>query len=492
MLKEKIPAILKHIEKYFSDTVGYQRDLLNIIEGGLLPYVLAELKRELSPKAYERIVGNVPPINILLSLVDKLSTLYTGGVRRTTQNETDKELISYYEKEFDLNGQMAFGNKMLNTNKYFAIEPYLQYPTNSEEESIEPKIRILPANKFIVYSDDPVNPNSPTVFIKIAQYVNGDYMSATESMEKSIFYLYSDTEFLPINGKGEIQPDHLGESNGVNPYGVIPFVYGVASDIDLIPIKDGDTYRMSLLAPKTFGHLNYVIGFQCHSVIYGIDLNVGDIEMNPDVFWNFHSKEGETSKPAIGTIKPETDIDKATALLKEQLSVWYESKGLKVNMSGNVDNSASGVAKLLDMADATEARRKQINIFKKVEHNLWMLIEVMHKYWVQNGLIEERRLFSEEFEVNVDYDILKPVVDDKQKLEEIKMKLDMGLTSKFRAIKEANPTLTDDEINKLITEISKENQEAMKKFQDNQQLNNTDAKEDSQLMGEDNGKPKIS
>jgi hypothetical protein len=461
MTQEKLNQILLHVKKYFPETVGYQRDLINIVEGGLLPYVKEQMKKELSAKAYERAVGRIPPINIFLKLVEKLSALYTHGVARYTENAIDQDLVAYYEKELELNSRMASGNKMFNTNKYFALEPY---SITDEMGKIEIKLRILPANKFIVYSDDSIDPTNPTAFIKISNYVNGLNMTAEESFEKSIFFIYTDTEFIPVNGKGELQPQYLNENGGINPFGMIPYVYGSSSEIDLIPMKDEDSFLMSKLPAIILADLNYSVQYQCHSVLYGIDLNVGDLEMNPDSFWLLNSQEGDNKKPAIGTIKPDADIDKVVALIKEELSMWYESKGLKVNTSGNLNNSISGVAKLIDEADATEARAKQINIFTAIEKNFWKLLSQMHNYYVSAGMLEETRKFSDEFEINIEFASMKPIVDDKQKLEEIKLRLEMGLTSKFRALKEANPTLTDGEIKQLMDEIEKEKQADIDKF----------------------------
>lgn len=50
----------------------------------------------------------------------------------------------------------------------------------------------------------------------------------------------------------------------------------------------------------------------------------------------------------------------------------------------------------------------------------------------------------------------KPLEDDKSKIEKIKMKLDAGLTSRKRAITEANPHLDEKGIEDLILEIESE------------------------------------
>jgi hypothetical protein len=261
----------------------------------------------------------------------------------------DKDLLSYYEKSYNINTQLDEANRLYNTNKYVAVEPYL------EENS--PRLRVLPANKFMVYSDDKLNPTNMTVFIKLMELPKNNYQSLDEQREKTIFYLYSKEEFLIIDGRGTIRYDLMAQAgieDGINVYGAIPAIYIAQSKIDLIPMKDTDTFNMSVLAPLIFSDLNYSIQFLSHSVFYGIDVDVANLEMNPDSFWEVTSKPGENSKPQIGTIKPEVDITESIENIKEQMAIWFDTKGLKsnTNAQGSVD-TLSGIAKLIDSADTT-------------------------------------------------------------------------------------------------------------------------------------------
>jgi hypothetical protein len=452
MLKEKLPEIVEQIKTYFNQTVVYNRVLIDIIEGSLLPYVEKVMKKELSEKAFERARGRIPPLNVLLKVIDKLTHIYSEPVSRTTTDPIDKDLLSYYEKSYNINTQLDEANRLYNTNKYVAVEPYL------EENS--PRLRVLPANKFMVYSDDKLNPTNMTVFIKLMELPKNNYQSLDEQREKTIFYLYSKEEFLIIDGRGTIRYDLMAQAgieDGINVYGAIPAIYIAQSKIDLIPMKDTDTFNMSVLAPLIFSDLNYCIQFLSHSVFYGIDVDVANLEMNPDSFWEVTSKPGENSKPQIGTIKPEVDITESIENIKEQMAIWFDTKGLKsnTNAQGSVD-TLSGIAKLIDSADTTEARKRQALVFRQSEDQLWDLTSKMHEVWALNGQIEERRLFSKDFEVAIEYSDLKPYADIKTKLEEIKLKLDNKLISKKKALKEANPDLTEEQLIELMLEIEEE------------------------------------
>jgi len=470
-LRDKIPAIVEHIKANFEETVGYQRDLINILEGNLLSYVLQVMKRELSPKAYERSKGRVPAINVLSRLVDKLSQLYIDAPTRevAVKNVVDSELLDVYESSTGVNSRMDFANRLYNTNKRFAIEPYV-------EDGV-PLFRVLAANEFIPFSDHPKDKTKMTVFIKFGEIYTDDYMPLEQKLGKSTFYLYSDDEVIKITGAGE-EIEIEDNPDGVNSYGVIPFIYARNSYIDLIPQRDTDTFTMATLIPLIFSDLNYATQFLSHSVFYGIDIDVNNLEMNPDAFWQVSSKNGEGKSPSIGTIKPEVDIDKVLASIKEQLYMWLDSKGIRASGFESA-NTASGIAKVIDEADATSARRKQLNKFIEVEARLWQLVKVMHEVWVRSGEIKERRLFSKDFYVDVNFGSLEPVTDTKKELEEIKLKLDMGLISKRMAVKESNPMLDDEQIDALLKEIEDEKKSNVETMQ--QTFQGDEGGEDTEL-----------
>lgn len=446
-LENNLPVLKDYIAEHFADAIGYQRDLNNILEGSLLKYVEDKMRLELNPKAFQRARGRIPAINVLSKVVDKLSALYTESPKRDTENPIDRELMSYYVKEIDLDSQMAFANKLFNTNKYVALEPYVDNRT--------PQLRVIPAHQFLVYSDNEIDPLKPTVFIKFRTIDGSKYTPIAEKLKNSTFNIYSDKEFLVVDGMGNIRRDLMvGNEDGINPYQVLPFVYISTSSLDLIPMKDSDIMTMATLAPLLFSDLNYAIQYLSHSILYGIDLNISDLEMNPDSFWLLNSQDGENKNPQIGAIKPEVDIDKVLTAIKEQLMLWFETKGLKAAGQGTSQiSNASGIAKIIDESDTTEARKKQMKIFQKAESNLWYLISQMHKVWAYTNIIDEKRIFSEDFEVAVEYEDMKPLDNEIEKLNEIKLKLDMGLISKRMAIKMANPDLSEEQLLALEQEL---------------------------------------
>jgi hypothetical protein len=453
-LNTLVPELLSYIQVMYQNQVIYSRKLMDIYQGNLLKYVEESLALELNPRALARSKGRIPPINVLNKVIGKLSKVYIEpAIRDAGDNSIDQELLAYYEDKLDVNNQLATANELLNLHKYFAIEPYINNGV--------PSMRVLPADKFLVWSDNSFDPTAMTVFIKFMGSItkvvpttdkNGVVIKNAENVvrEVALYHVYSDESFMIMDADGVVSEYRD------NPYGKIPFVYCSSSSFELIPTPDADNLAMAVLIPKLLTDINYATQFQSHSIVYGIDIETSNLDNNPDAFWVINSVEGEGKKPMIGTIKPEVDIDKVITLISTEMSMWLDSKGIKVGSIGqaNVDNAASGIAKLIDEGDASSIGRKQVNLFRKYESDLWNLIVRMHGYWASSQqLVDVKQDFSLGFKPAVTFAENKIVVDTKTTLEELKIMFDLGLITPKQALFKLNPDFTDDQIEQLLAEI---------------------------------------
>lgn len=451
-----LPDLLSYIEVTRRNQVLFNDDLMQIYNGSLLRYVEESMQQELSPRAFNRSKGRIAPINILTKIVEKLSQVYTEApCRDAGDNEIDAQLVEYYEDELELNTVMALGNELLNLHKHFAIELYL----NDEGE---PQIRLLPANTYIVYSDNEIDPTDVTVFIKLMgkvkklaapetdQYGRVMKSSMQRFIELDKYYIYSDNEFMIIDSSGEIY------SEQENPYGVMPFVYCNSSQFELIPTPDASMKSMSVLIPKLISDLNYSSLFS-RGIIYGINCEITNMEANPDSFLSINSPEGSTQTPSVGTIKPETDSDKNLNLIHSQLSMFLDSKGIRPGSIGTLDtaNVSSGIAKMIDNADASSTIKKHKNMFIDFESDLWDLIITMHGYWVRTQQLSEVKVdFSLGFEPDIEFKEHKVMESSLDKLNELKIMNDLGIFTPRQALIKLNPDASVELIDSMLQEIS--------------------------------------
>ena len=464
--------------------LAYNDRLMLVHEGQLRNEIEDSLRAELTAKSFEKAVKRIPSINLLVRIIDKLSRVYSEPVLRDSEKDSDDKLLTYFEDALELDKKMASANRMLNLHRSVVLEPFVHQR--------KPKLRIVPAHQFLMYSDDPVDPTFPTVYIKFMYKENkatpftdrnGRKFEQDETREVDIIYLYSDTEFLVIDSEGEQRLDKMEKlgadgkpHDGTNPVGVLPVVYVNRSEFRLVPVPDTDTLENTILIPKLLADLNYAVQFQSHSVTVALDVDVPDEAVaSPDAIWNLKS-DGEGGKQGrVETIRPTVDIEQVLMLVQTTLAIWLESRNIKAGTFTQIQaaNAASGIAKAIDEADASQDRKAQCSIFHTAEEQLWTLLSKLQKYWSDTKAIDEMATFNDDFKVSIRFSDLKPITSFKDKVEEVKLAIESGMMTPAHGIRHLFGYMTDEDVEKWVEEIA-----AWKKENENkEQPPGTDSKD---------------
>lgn len=463
-LKDDIPFLLKVYHQQ-CPVLQHNEQLFNIYEGDLLTYVLQDLARQFSAESFEQVKHRAAPINVLNRLIEKLSGLYleppVREIEGSVNEEGDEELLHWYENALDVNSVMTSGDEFYNLFKTTWVEPYFDPSTG------KPGLRTIPSNQFIVASKNPVDPTKPTHFMKLMGYLEREkYMGGdkTETRNCQIFWAYTDTEFLIFDDQGDVvtelmnRPD-IAALGGSNPYGALPGVYINRSKHCLHPLPDSDTLAMTKIIPILLSDVNFATMFQSFSITYGIDIDSTNLKMSPNAFWSFKSDPATKSEPKIGTIKPEVDSDKILSLVKAQMAMWMQSRGIKPGSMGELsaEDMASGISKVIDQVDTSEVRQKQVPVFKNAESQLWDLImHHMHPIWSQYPGYEQPSQFTPGAKVVTTFAEQTPLVDPSKLIEDQIKLIDSKLQSREGALKVLNPDMSDDQIEALMDDIEEE------------------------------------
>ncbi|MGV8130656.1 MAG: hypothetical protein ACP5N7_00975 [Candidatus Pacearchaeota archaeon] len=411
--------------------LDYEEQIFEILEGDVSKYLNMALKNQLNEKAAEEAIQRSCPINILRKIVDKLSKIYSKGVLRIANNPNNQELVDKYSLVVD--DFFTEANHQFNAYKRCGIEIY--HDVDSEEIGF----RTIPSYLYLVHSSDLVNPLKMTEFIKVFA---------------DKYLIYTDESLVAYDMNGSEVPT---KSGGINEYGIIPFAYISRSKYKIMPISDSDMKQMSILFPTLLSDLNFSIKYLTNPIVYGVDVDCGNLVRNPNVFWSFKTLEdGKT--PSIGSITPDADINGILSNVKEQMSFWLETKNIKADAIGigTTDSSSSGLALLIRNIDTTEDRNQQITYFKKLEQDFWERLAKIHNYLADIGAIKDRRKFTEDFTVTVKFPMQKPIEDRQQMVERLKLEVDSGFNSRENAIKELNPDMPQEQIDDLLEDIDED------------------------------------
>jgi hypothetical protein len=448
MLKDDIGFMYAAI-KSSEDLRCHNHDLLMIFEGELKSYVEESLRHQLAPKSMQVIKHRLAPVNILRRITTKLAKIYKQPPIRTvegSENEADKELLTYYQDCFKINRVMKNSNLFFNLFKNNLLHTYL--------DNGVPKLRSIPSDRFVVASDNKLNPQEPThVMLIYGKDVNN----------KVIYHAYTDSEFIIFDSDQVYRPELMAaiESDGTNPIGKLPFVYTNRSDNFIMPIKDSDIFTMTLLIPILLSDLNYAIMFQAFSVFYGIDVDDENIVWGPNSFLKFKTDPDKLTKPEIGTLKPQVDITSVVQYIGTLLAFWLQSKGIRPGAVGSLtaENSTSGISKIVDEMDTSEDRMEQVEIYKDTEYQLWdLIVNYAHPYWVKNNLLTDQTLtFSTGAWINTNFAEQLPLVSREVVVKGLVEEMNAGFISRKEAIQKLNPDLSGEDIDIKIEDMDKEN-----------------------------------
>lgn len=449
-IRDNIPKYLKYIQ----DNRPYleeNRIKLDIFDGNLISYVKESLRKTLSDNYFSKIQERIIPINVLSRIVNKSSKAYVSAPSRET-SDIYKSTVQYYENIFELNTKMQKADEYSNLFKGYALEPFLH--------NGKPRLRVLPYDRFLPYSDDQVDSTYVTAFIKFM----GKRVLTKNGKDTivEVFHVFTNEEFVSFDTDGDVVEADLVENEGVNPYGVIPFFYGNRGNDVILPTQDTDMIPLTKMVPTLLTDLSGAILFQCFSIVWGIDVNSENLTMSPNAFWSLKSDKTSDKTPSVGTIKPEADIDKVIGFVMTTFTLWLETKGIRVGSIGSIDagNAASGISKIIDEMDTTEIIQKSQAAFQSDESTgFWPLIAKMSNYWVMNNLISDTvkpDFLGKDFVVTVVLDPPEPFLDRRSEVETLEIERNAGFTSTKRAVTQLNPDMDEDQIEELLEEIEEE------------------------------------
>lgn len=430
LTEDKIKLLLTYAQDN-QERLALNARLLNIYDNNIVEEVQSAMAREFSGQTYDAAVTRISPINVCRRIVDKLSVLYAKGLKRLSANSADTTAatIDNIEVSSNINAMMASADELLNLHKYVLLQPY-------STKDAKVKFRAIPADRFLVWSDDIADPTNPTAVI-LCHGQNADH--------KKIYKIFDEDQNVLVSEDGEIlsplEP---------NPGGTLPFVYLNKSKYQLMPKPDLELLKISILIPVLLTDLNYATKFQAFGLIYGINLDMGNLKIGPNFILDLKSDESGNS-PEIGTLTPDAQVDKMLSSMASQLSLYLETRGLRPGSAGNMDleRAESGIAQIIQSVDITDDLSKRKKMFERAETDMWALVDTLtREFWELGPLYE----VAPGDRVQVHFEELKPILTDSERIGNIIDKLEAGLITHRMAVSEANPGLNDSSVDAIVAE----------------------------------------
>jgi hypothetical protein len=403
------------------------------------------------PETVIELERRIIPVNIMQKIINKLASVYQQPAIRNPKDKdpNDQELIDLYEESFMINQKMKFANRYFKLHKHTVLEPFL------DRDGV-PRLRALPSQTYTPLSDDPVQPERMTTFVK---HIKTD----RENPKDARFQIWTEDQFVISNGLGEVVMDDmiaLNNPEGVNPFGVIPFTYiSENDDGNLIPISDDDLVSMQIAIDLLLSDLAFASKYQLWSILAVVGADSENIDFNPNSILSL------PAGASVDVIKPDLDSDKALAMVEQLVGLLLTTKNLSVgDVTGQMRSRdvVSGVSKMLDSAETTEDRKDQQAFFSNAEKDLWQkFAHNILPIWVDQGRVAPRFAgsFSPEFELSIRFADPRPFIGDRERVELEEKKLNNDFTTREMALRVIHPELDSEQIFQLQETIGKEKKE---------------------------------
>lgn len=470
-------------------------------------FLIEQIKNEFGAKAIPEM--RLAPLNVLSKIVKKKSVIYrTPPIRKTSSGDADQKLVDFYVTELEIDAGMMKGNRFYNL---FSNTGLYCWPGCLNKDGVADflKFMVIPSYLYSLVPD----PFDPTVIKKVVMsefteyagvIANSYQQSATgvqgfnrdpgmknpgtsvDSAQPAMpgdpnrrFIWWTDDEHFTTNIRGEkiLLSDQSYQDNNtqfMNSAGILPIV-NLAKDRDCETwsTQGADLFDSCLAFAIGWTDLLTIAKHQgfAQPVITSPEMPE-EIQVGVNkVLWLKQSPDGTGPTPTFGFASAGSPLNEYKDVLMDFLGLILTSNDLNPGaVSGNRQSSdmSSGFSRLIEMSDALEAIEADKPVLRDAELNLWDVIKAWHNDMYERGVLREdaKKLgrFSDKFELSIQFRDIRPIESETDRITAAKAYLDMGIATKQMALKKLQPDLSDDQADKILSEVDAEKQANLAKF----------------------------
>jgi len=435
-----------------------------VAEGGQREYVVQELQT-LFPESWNTM--RVSDISVSNKILSKFSKAYKESPIRRFGNQTDELETLFNESDFD--SRMAEFDRDYNRQRYGLlwvneVEGEAQFHSLKGFESFvkrDPatgKLKAVVINypgRAITHSG---NGNADGIEQSLSE--NQDDGSSEHrtyvmwTAEYHAMWVVSDS----VNqGKTETKMESAeidGNPDGINDLGRLPFVYRSKNSSTNLPFvnqltSQSITYNilnsdfLSAMALQAYGQL---------VITLGEDQSLEQMHSGMTTALHLPIVQGADVQADAKYINPNPDLAGMKLTLDNYAGdITSEHLGQSQSINSN-STFSSGLERIVAQADVTDIIQGNQRIYSKMEKEV---VEILQAYSLLRETTDE---------LTTIFPRAKVQISDKETLDNIKIRLDMGLITKVEALQIIDPNLTDEDAETKLENIADGQSKVMKTF----------------------------
>jgi hypothetical protein len=468
---EFIKSIILEIES--NDNLYRKRvawDSEQIRTGQLKGYVEKRIQ-QMYPKTYP--MYSVSDYSVLKKIVEKKSRAYKEAPVRKIPGDANKAANDIYTEitsRYALNQAMKHLDQSFNQHKHGLLAVFMDRDPLATVAQKKLSFKFYSLNP---YEYDLVKDEDGQVKVVILSYPSTSVTSGTggdgydsviaeankadESQKERLYSFWTDSQYLEVRVSGDKGKPNVDveiivtESGGVNPYGVLPFVY-VPMDFDVnypnlspLPVQ---TVEFNALFSVYLTSANMQVGILKITRPESQKLSIASQSMYTAIEVP-QSSDPEEKPSDIEFIAPSPNMAGHKEAISTYLTTILDEQGINGNAVVNPTESfSSGLDRLIAQADVQSIIEENQEMYLKVEQEVYRIVKAQLASQGQDVLPDEQ--------LTVIYKKPKVMISDREKLENLKIMKDLGLWPEHELIQQYDPNLSEEDAKKKLEDIKKE------------------------------------
>ena len=451
-------------------------------EGNQKEYVtkrLAALYPETSSKF------RVGDISIVKKVNTKQSKAYKNPPIRKAEDDTETESLTDIYKKYKFNKVLKEFDSIYNLHKYAALWLTWQNPEERNAEDGRYVLHALAPYEFDIVRDQVSG--EPIIFIlnypdqnvtRQAGGSDGQEQTIAESQSDTsansrIYSMWTKDTFVKIQvTRAEGHGNHTAEKMSIvfqdkkeNPIGRLPITYlqkdtaidyPIANNLADQSIEWNVAFSDLKTASSTQGHGQLVIGHPEGQKMKQVHMGMHTAISLPQ------SKKPDAKPTTAEYISASPDLSGQLDVLKFDMINILDDHGIKAKstIEGNTESFASGFSKLVSEADVQDLiEDNQSTYGEDVEPDLFLNVKAHEEAMNQTT-------FAKTEDIAVHFEKPKVLISDKETLDNIKQREELGTLLPHEKHMILNPNLTVEQAKEREAEISEANKAKLKEMAD--------------------------
>lgn len=296
--------------------------------------------------------------------------------------------------------------------------------------------------------------------VQLQSTIIGDGPQVTGYKPKEYFIWWSDKYHFTTDEKGMIVQGASPEGL-LNPIGMIPGS-PVAEDQDGNYWANGgeDLVDGSVLINLMITDMLSIMYLQGYGQLVISGPNIPDeYQVGPNVALCLKTKAGQ-EQPTANLIAHNPPIDSWLRTIEQYVALLLSTNDLapsSVSTKLDINNMASGIAMLIERSEAQGSIDDRRQIFAQAERNYWKAVSRWHNLYFDMNLLDEEfetvGKLPDDVEVSVRFSDAREVTTEKDRLETMKLRKELGLATQLDLVIMDNPNMTKEEAVQKLEEL---------------------------------------